>query len=555
MGIYRFLIRKSARSAGFALLAGILSGLSSAALIALINKALRNDATAGGLIWSFAALCAATLIARVSSGILSIRFAQKVVFDLRMELSRRVLKAPLARLEEVGIHRLQSALIEDVSVISSTIVSIPVHCINVAIVAFCVVYMGWISWVALLLVVVFAVLGILIYRFATRRVTRFLKLVREGQDTLFRHFRALIEGGKELRLHQGRRAAFIRDLHDTTTFYKSHSVKSAFIFSAFGSWTHLLYFTLIGVMLFLAPALQNTEPQKLIGCVLIFLYMRGPLEGILGIIPSLNSASIALKKIESLGVSLSTKSPDDSAGARAHKNGFNKLELIDVKHAYKGEEQGQSFVLGPVSTTLRPGEIVFLIGGNGSGKTTFIKLLSGLHAPESGEIRLDDAVITAERMDDYRQLFSVVFYDFFLFDSLLGLDGADPDAKAKEYLVKLQLDHKVRITDGNLSTTELSLGQRKRLALLTAYLEDRPIYIFDEWAADQDPAFKGVFYNELLPELKARGKAVLVISHDDHYYHAADRIIKLEGGKVEYDRQTDETLLALFARDSFSAAG
>jgi putative ATP-binding cassette transporter len=68
--------------------------------------------------------------------------------------------------------------------------------------------------------------------------------------------------------------------------------------------------------------------------------------------------------------------------------------------------------------------------------------------------------------------------------------------------------------------------------LLTAYIEDRPIYVFDEWAADQDPFFKRVFYYNFLPELKARGKAVLVISHDDRYYNVADRIIRLDCGSV-----------------------
>jgi putative ATP-binding cassette transporter len=145
-------------------------------------------------------------------------------------------------------------------------------------------------------------------------------------------------------------------------------------------------------------------------------------------------------------------------------------------------------------------------------------------------------VVTDENRDWYRQHFTVVFSDFFLFDSLLGLEAPQLDDKAREYLVKLQLNHKLEVKEGVLSTTQLSQGQRKRLALLTAYLEDRSIYLFDEWAADQDPTFKQLFYHSVLPELKARGKTVIVISHDDHYYDVADRLIKLEDGKLEYDR-------------------
>ena len=192
-------------------------------------------------------------------------------------------------------------------------------------------------------------------------------------------------------------------------------------------------------------------------------------------------------------------------------------------------------MLGPIDARLQAGELVFLVGGNGSGKTTLAKLIAGLYRPEQGEIRLNGEAITDENREFYRQHFSVIFSAFYLFDTLLGMKSEDLQAKANRYLVQLQLNHKVEIKDGALSTIDLSQGQRKRLALLTAYLEDRPCYIFDEWAADQDPEFKTIFYHHLLPELKARGKMVLVITHDDRYYGVADRIIKLEDGRLKSD--------------------
>jgi putative ATP-binding cassette transporter len=164
-----------------------------------------------------------------------------------------------------------------------------------------------------------------------------------------------------------------------------------------------------------------------------------------------------------------------------------------------------------------------------------VKLITGLYIPESGEIRVDGKLITDKNRDCYRQQFSVVFSDFYLFERLLGLDRPDLHTQVLDYLIKLELDHKVEVKDDALSTTALSQGQRKRLALLTAYLEDRPIYVFDEWASDQDPVFKQIFYRQLLPELKNKGKTVLVVSHDDRYFQVADRIIKLDYGKLEYD--------------------
>jgi len=217
--------------------------------------------------------------------------------------------------------------------------------------------------------------------------------------------------------------------------------------------------------------------------------------------------------------------------------------LIGATHSYHQEKDDSNFVLGPIDLAFEPGEIVFIVGGNGSGKSTLAKLVTGLYPPETGELRLDGKPITDQNRDDYRQNFSAVFSDFYVFESLLGLHAEDLDAQARDYLEQLHLDHKVKVNNGSLSTTALSHGQRKRLALLTAYLEDRPICVFDEWASDQDPQFKKVFYTDLLPELKARGKTALIITHDEKYFPLADRIVKLDYGKLVYENRMDTRIL------------
>jgi putative ATP-binding cassette transporter len=190
-----------------------------------------------------------------------------------------------------------------------------------------------------------------------------------------------------------------------------------------------------------------------------------------------------------------------------------------------------------LTLTFDPGEVVFLVGGNGSGKSTLGKILTGLYPPEKGEIRLNGRPVTDENRDNYRQLFSSVFSDFYLFENLLGLRAEGLDERARGFLTQLHLEHKVKVRAGQLSTIDLSQGQRKRLALLTAYLEDRPFYFFDEWASDQDPQFKDLFYRELVPELRARGKTIVVITHDDRYFPLADRVIKLDYGQLMYERR------------------
>jgi len=236
-----------------------------------------------------------------------------------------------------------------------------------------------------------------------------------------------------------------------------------------------------------------------------------------------------------LGLALRSRSESSSVPAAIDPH-WQRLEFRDVAHHYYRPGEESNFVLGPINLAFHPGELVFIVGGNGSGKSTLSKLMTGLYIPDAGEIWLDGQMITSENREWYRQHFSAIYADFYLFDRLLGINNPDLDSQAQAYLKQLHLDHKVTITNGRLSTTELSQGQRKRLSLLTAYLEDRPIYLFDEWASDQDPTFRELFYTEFLPKLKHQGKTIFVISHDDHYFHVADRMIKLDYGAIEYDK-------------------
>jgi putative ATP-binding cassette transporter len=397
------------------------------------------------------------------------------------------------------------------------------------------IYLGLLSWPIFLGVIGFIIVGTLSYQIPLRRGMRAQVVVREEWDKLFKHIEAITSGVKELKLHHDRREAFLtKALYPTGVSLRRHLMIGHLNFVGADSWGQSLFFILIGLILFTAHSLFGINAQTLIGYTLVLLYMMNPLQVILTIIPSFAHASVSMRKVEKLGLTLHESDASEEI-ARQLKAGasWRSVELVGATHTYQREGEPGGFVLGPINLTLEPGELLFITGGNGSGKTTLAKLMLGLYIPEEGEIYLDGKVVTDKTREHYRQLFSVVFSDFYLFESLFGLDSIYLDANARKYLAQLQLDHKVKVEDGALSTIDLSQGQRKRLALLTAYLEDRPIYLFDEWAADQDPLFKEVFYYQLLPELKARGKALIVISHDDRYYQVADRVIKLEYGKLQ----------------------
>ncbi|KOP28112.1 ABC transporter ATP-binding protein [Hapalosiphon sp. MRB220] len=539
MNLFRLLLRTSALFLSLAVLAGILSGGCAAGLIALINTTLnQNQPSTTTLVWNFAALCLVRLIANLASQVLLINLSEKAIFDLRMLLSRRILASPLRQLEQIGAYRLLATLTEDIGTISRAVLIIPFFCINIAIVIACLIYLGWLSTTVFVIGVCFLFVGIFSYLLPMIKAMSLLKLAREQEDRLFNHFCAITQGTKELKLHRERRLSFLReDLRTTALSSRRHNVVGMSVFAAAGSWGQILFFVAIGLLLFILPSLTKIHPTILSAYALTIIYMMSPLEHIMGMLPNITRVLVALKKVESLGLSLPNCSNETFFEQTFDSEKFwQYLELVNVTHAYYQEREETNFILGPINLKFHPGELIFIVGGNGSGKSTLAKLISGLYVPETGEIYLDGKLIDNHNREWYRQQFSVVFSDFYLFERLLGLESSNLDAQAQNYLVQLQLDHKVNIKDGVFSTTNISQGQRKRLALLTTYLEDGPIYMFDEWASDQDPIFKEIFYTQLLLELKSRGKTVLVISHDDQYFHIADRIVKLESGKIKYDK-------------------
>lgn len=536
MNLIRLLLRTSSLHLSLAVLAGIFSGITAAGLIALINATLNQiQPSKTILLWSFITLCLLRLTANFTSQFLLIQVSQKAVLNLRILLSRRILSSPLRHLEKIGVHSLLAVLIEDIQTISNTIIIIPFLCINIAIVVACLIYLGWLSQLILLIGISFMFVGIFSYSLPTMKAMSFLQLARQQEDKLFKHFHTVTQGIKELKLHHRRRQAFVsEELHKTALLSRHHNVVGMSIFAAAASWGQILFFVAIGLLLFTIPTIKTIHPQILSAYALTIIYLISPLEYIMSAMPIISRALVALKKIDSLRLSLANYSneiADDTLLTSCQS--WKSLELVNISHSYYQEREDSNFILGPINLKFYQGEVVFVLGGNGSGKSTLAKLITGLYIPETGNIYLDGQPINNQNLEWYRQQFSVVFSDFYLFDRLLGFDSNNLEFQTQKYLVKLQLDHKVKVNNGVFSTIELSQGQRKRLALLTAYLEDRPIYMFDEWASDQDPVFKEFFYTQLLPELKNRGKTVLVISHDDQYFYLADRIVKLEYGQVK----------------------
>ncbi len=545
MDLMRLLLRTSWAGVVLAAVTGLLSGASSAGLIALINQTLKGIALPVWLVaLLFIGLCVTLFLASSASLMIVSRLAQRLVYDLRLRLVKQILDSPLQSIEEIGIPRLLATLTEDIEVISNAVFAVAFLFVNVPLLLGGFIYLLWLSPLLFGILFIFFPIGVGSNQFLILKGRDYFKQARDVQDQLLQHFQTATQGIKELKLHQKRRTAFLQeDLNTTATRSQFLRIRAMDFFSLGGSWGFVAFFIPIGVILFIVPNWVVIPTTILSGYVLTIIFLITPTRGILNNLPELLRANIALAKVRSLGLSLSDHRESHAEVDLTPPAIWSSLSLSGIQHTYRGEDQ--QFVLGEIDVTFHPGEFVLIVGGNGSGKSTLAKLLTGLYVPEKGTISFDGEKISDRNREWYRQQFSVVFSDFYLFDRFLGLDHPELEEKARSYLIQLNLKHKVMVRDGALSTTALSQGQRKRLALLTAYLEDRPIYVFDEWASDQDPMFKEIFYAQLLPELRDRGKAVIAISHDDHYFNHADRIIKLDYGKIEYDQPVP-------AQDKFS---
>ena len=554
MKIAWLLFRNNSSKTVAIVLFGLLSGAASTGLIAAANSSLYSGPTAKYSHWmlalAFTLAVAIKVGANLSAGLLLGRRLQDITLSMCSELCRKVAATPLPRLEEIGGPRVMTCLTDDIEALSGAIYSIPGLIIDLAMLAGCGIYLAWISRGAALAVLVLVVLVTIPYRMLVAKATVSIIRVRDSRDTLFQHFRSLVEGIKEIKLHDDRKNAFLKeDVDGTAKYIREQNILAMNRYALADGWSQFMYFILLGVVLFAFPSMYHVSPKTLTAYVFISLYMMGPILGLVGSIPPFIRGQASLDKLGELDMALNSVSGGAKAEDSISLAGLESIarvrtppliEFRDVVFRRGGQNHDNAFTLGPIDLTLHPGELVFIIGGNGSGKSTLAKVITGLYPPQSGEILVDGIAVNAASQDSFRQLYSAVFSDFFLFNRLVGLDHSSEWAeRTNEYLAALDLAKVVKLDGAKFSTTSLSQGQRRRMALLVAYMEDRPIYVLDEWAADQDPEFRQIFYMKLLPELKEKGKTVVVITHDDRYFHLGDRVIKLDYGKVIETQQQD----------------
>lgn len=523
-----------------AILSSALSAATSIGLIGYINRSLEHglDDIGRGLLL-FGGLLILLFISGVTSQWLLVQIGHRLVYQLRLRLVGKVLGTALERIERLGSPRIYNALTKDVTTVATAFKQLPISLYNGLLLLAGLAYMAWLSMPFFFLTVGVIALGVGLDVLLGRKVKTLMQAVRQQDDQLTEQFEAAIQGRCELGLSRERRhLLYEHKLEPIARASLDASVRADTLWAVNLNWTTLLVFVLIGTLFFLGQGLGLLSQQVVVGYVLAIMFLRTPISMILDAIPAVIRGHVALQAIDALalGETVQFKTPAQAAQP------FGELRLSNVHYRYPGQSDEFAFELGPIDLTIRRGELIFIVGGNGSGKSTLAKLLTGLYVPTSGQVSLNGAVLDASTSEWHREHFAAIFADFYLFADVLGEAGNHEglEARVDHYLARLGLAHKVEFAAGRLSTTALSQGQRKRLALLLLMMEGREVFLLDEWAADQDPVFRHVFYNELLPELKAAGKTVIAITHDDRYFDVADRVYRLDYGHlVDYDRTTE----------------
>ncbi|KTA94828.1 multidrug transporter membrane component/ATP-binding component [Aeromonas salmonicida subsp. smithia] len=500
-------------------LLSLLSAVSGIGVIAFINQSLVESVgdplpVLGQLLGLILLLLVITLGSQLALTTLGHHF----VYRLRGRLLKQLLDTDVARIRQLGQGPLLASLSSDIGQITIAFVRLPELVLTVG----SALYLGWLSPALLGVTALWVTVTMVVGWLLVNRVYRHLSHMRQAEDRLYQNYQAIIAGSKELALNRERAHFVYHQLYEQNARdYRQQIIRADTYHLSAVNWSNIMMLGAIGLVFFLANGLGWANTNVAATFALTLLFLRTPLLQGIGALPTLLSAQVAFDKIAALALA----EPDPDFPLPPAPRAWQRIQLEQVSFHYQGEG---GFAVDPINLTIEKGEQVFIIGGNGSGKSTLAMLLTGLYQPVSGRILLDGEPVTDRNA--YLALFSAIFTDYHLFQHLLG-----PEPKAEliaEWLDRLQMGSKLAIEDNFIADIDLSQGQRKRVALLLALAEQREVMLFDEWAADQDPQFRRIFYQLLLPRLKAMGKTVIAISHDDHYFPLADRLLEMRQGQL-----------------------
>jgi len=496
-----------------------LGGISTTAILSAINAgaqaADRGSVSLGSAVLFIIALL---LFIQTQHYILITTTAEieAIIHKLRIRLMDYVRRSELLPLESIGRAEIVGAITRETAVLTQASNTLAFAAQGALLIICVTIYVAYLSFLAFILAVIIVGIGASLFHAKTRQLAIEQREASVWENKLLDRLTDLMDGFKEVRLNSARSEGLYQDIIEV-----SRSAANIKIRTQSETYKRMILlqsslYTLLGAVAFVVPSVTTTLGEGAITkTITALVFIVAACFGLVQSIPIVARANAAAERIDDLEIQLRKSAGEAEIEPQTLKQ-FNKIEIDNVEFRYADRFSEAAFKVGPFNFTLNRGDLVFLTGGNGSGKSTFFKILAGFYRPASGEIRLDGQPVSDRTRDDYRGLIAAIFPDFHLFHKLYGIP--DPDmAEVDRMLSEFKLLDKTRIDGGEFSTVDLSSGQRRRLALIVARLENRPILLLDEWAADQDPEFRRKFYFEFLPALNRAGMTVVAISHDDRY--------------------------------------
>jgi putative ATP-binding cassette transporter len=530
----KFLFSRSTDASALPILIGAqaLAGLAGACILSVLTGAAGSPGHGSpwrSVLLATGVLALFVLAQRYATNRTTIR-VERSIHQVRIRIMDKLARTDLQTFERIGDANLLSCVEKDMKLISNASVAI-LSAGQSAMLAICGVgYLAYLSPIAFLILLVVMALGLLLHVGKMRAISRGMETALQVENSMVGLIGHMVGGFKELKLHERRRREIYHDLVRTSEHVAELNE------AAFARATdHLIMiqsilYVLLGAIVFGLPLFGTLQPFLIIKLVAITLFLSGPLNHFIGILPVYAQATAAARNISTLEQRLEqSQNDEDSEAAASAPEALTRIDMRGVSFSYDGAD-GSAFSIGPLNLTIHSGQLIFVTGGNGSGKSTFLKLLTGLLPPDRGTIQMNGRTVSAEGSASYRGLFAAIFWDYHLFPTLYGLETPN-QGELQKMLRQLALDTKTRLVKRSFLSLSLSTGQRKRLAHLIALLEDRQVYIFDEWAADQDPHFRRWFYHVELPRLKALGKTIIAVTHDEQYLSVADRWVHFEEGR------------------------
>ncbi len=513
-----------------------LSGMANAMILVIINTAAEmvsnnNLQTQYFLLYIIAfVLYVYTQRYALSQTVVAI---EKFIRKVRVRIADKIRSAELHFIEHSKRGEMYTQLTQDSNIISQSGLLLIAAAQSGMVLVFSFLYLAWLSPVSFFITIVFLSISISIYWFYEKQISKQLHIATQKEAQFFEYFSHILNGFKELKMNRKKSD----DLFDHIDMLSQETEKlkvnvglqqiTTLMFS------RISFYLLLAIVVFILPSFHTTHADEIYKISTTILFIIGPIGMLVSSLPSLSQSNVVLENLSELEAQLDDVIIEIYSQQQPITSNFKEIKLDKVTFSYPDQYGKPLFSIGPINLEIKKGEMVFIVGGNGSGKSTLLKLLTGLYYPTTGSLNLNRDQIEKTQYASYRELFAIIFTDFHLFDKLYGLSNID-DEQVKELLRLMQLEQKTKYRQGKFTQLDLSTGQKKRLAFVTAILENRSIYIFDELAADQDPQFRKYFYEVILPDLKQQGKTIIAVTHDDKYFHIADRILKMQYGKLVY---------------------